>query len=180
MSNQAIAHNYAQAFFNAGQDAGVLELIREDVRLLKECVYTGASLLSRLSSPGFSQADRLKIMEKALGEHVSGLTRNFLLLIVHHRRQNLLPIILDELDNIINKNRQVLKASLTSARQLSSNQQQKMHQILQKRTGCTFDIQFRIDPKLLAGFVLVYEEKMYDCSTIGALNRFRDTLKSLR
>jgi F-type H+-transporting ATPase subunit delta len=119
-------------------------------------------------------------VEKALGDHVSELTRNFLFLIVHHRRQNLLSLILDELDNLVNIKRQVLKASLTSARQLSKDQQLKMHQMLQKRTGCTFDIQFRTDPKLLAGFVLVYGETMYDCSTIGALNRFRDTLKSLR
>jgi len=179
MNNQAIARNYAQAFFSAALDSGKLEQIRDDLDLLRSCIESGEALIEQLSSPGFSKADRLKIIQKAIGDHLSELTRNFLFLIVNRGRQHLLSCILEELNSIIEKSQKIQLATLTSARQLTDVQQQKLQLMLQKKTGNSFRIQFRTDPKLLAGFVLVYGETMYDCSTISALNGLRDNLKSL-
>lgn len=180
MSNRAIAHNYAQAFFEAALDTGMVDTVISDVKLIKACLTAAESFLSRLNSPGISQTARLKIMETAFGNSISEISRNFLFLVLKHNRQNLFIQIFDEFESIVDKSRNKLNAKVTSAQQLSSDQQQKIKKMLQQKTGYTFDIQFRTDPKLLAGFVLVYGEKMYDCSTASALNRFRDTLKSIR
>ncbi|HEX3020564.1 MAG TPA: ATP synthase F1 subunit delta [Chitinispirillaceae bacterium] len=179
MSSQAISRNYAQAFFSAAHDADKLQHVRKDVDLLIECFKSGSTFFGQLSSPGFSQVDRLNILSKALGNHVSDLTRNFLSLIVQHKRQNLLLQILEEFNVVADKKQNLLKATLTSACQLDSGQKHKLQQSLQQKTGCILDIEFRVDPKLLAGFILVYGETMFDCSTVSTLNRFRETLKSL-
>lgn len=173
MSIHLITSNWAQAFFHAAHDAGKLEQVRKDVSLLKDFLGSGEPLLIRLSSPKFSPADRVNILKKALGTHVTDLTLNFLILVSTHKRQNLLLRIVDEFFLVDSQNQKILKATLTSARELETSQKHKLQKELERKNGCTLDIQYKIDPKLLAGFVLVYEDKMYDCSTKGALNRLK-------
>ncbi|NLP02986.1 MAG: ATP synthase F1 subunit delta [Fibrobacter sp.] len=176
MSIQLIVRNWALAFFQAAQDTGKLEQVRKDVTLLKDFLRSGEPLLMQLSSPKFSPADRSDILKKALGTHVTDLTLNFLILVSTHKRQKLLPEILDEFFMVNNQSQKILKATLTSAKELDTSQRQKLQKELEKKNGCTFDIEYKIDPKLLAGFVLVYEDKMLDCSTKGALNRLKRIL----
>ncbi|NLE02579.1 MAG: ATP synthase F1 subunit delta [Fibrobacter sp.] len=180
MSQQTIAHNYALALFEASQDAGISELIREETLFLYDSFKSAMSLIDHLASPGFSQEKRLRIMERALGDTVSEMTRNFILLILKHRRQNLLLLILEELDKIFDQNKRIIRAKLTSAVELDSIQRQNLQSKLEKKTGCTLDIEYEIDPGLIAGFTLVYGDTMFDCSTASALNKFSNTLKSLR
>jgi F-type H+-transporting ATPase subunit delta len=173
MSTQLIVRNWALAFFKAAQDAGKLEQTGKDVSFLKDFIKSGEPLLMQLSSPKFSPADQSNILKKALSTHITYLTLNFLILVLKYKRQNLLLKILEEFSLINNCNQKILKATLTSARELNSSQKNRLQNELQKKTGCTLDIQYKIDPRLLAGFVLVYEDKMFDCSTKGALNRLK-------
>lgn len=176
MSSNAIIRNYAQAFLSAVEDCGKLEQVRKDVNLLRECLRAGESFFNRLCSPGFSQADRLNIMSKMLGDQVMDITRNYVFLIMKHRRHNLLLQILDEFNELADGKQRLLKATLTSACHLDTTQKKKLQNSLQRKTGCILDIEYRVDPKLLAGFVLVYGETMFDCSTANALNQLRRTL----
>lgn len=176
MSTKLIVLNWAQAFFNAAQDTGKLDAAQKDVALLKQVLKSEEALLVQLSSPKLSLTDRSNILKKALSEHITDLTLSFLVLVIKYRRQNLLLRILEEFSLINSQNQKILKATLTSAKELDTSQKSKLQNELQKKTGCTPDIQYRIDPKLLAGFVLVYEDKMYDCSTKGALGRLKRLL----
>lgn len=173
MSIQLIVRNWALAFFHAAQDAGKLEQVRKDVTLLKDLLSSGEPLLMQLSSPKFSPANRSDILKKALGAHITDLSLNFLILVSTHKRQNLLPRIIEDFFLINSQSQKILKATLTSAREIDTSQKQKLQKELEQKNGCTLDIQYKIDPKLLAGFVLVYEDRMYDCSTKSALNRLK-------
>ncbi len=176
MSTELIVRNWAQAFFSAAQDSGKLEKILKDVALLTQVLKSEEPILIQLSSPRLSLRDRSNILKKALGTHITDFTLNFLILVLRYGRQNLLLKILDEFILANSQNQKIFNATVSSAKELSSAQKRKMQNELEKKTGHTFDIEFRIDPQLIAGFVLVYEDKMYDCSTKSALNKLRRTL----
>jgi F-type H+-transporting ATPase subunit delta len=176
MSTQLIARNWALAFFNAARDTGKLDAALKDAALLTQVLKSEETLLIQLSSPKLSLADRSNILKNALSAHISDLTLNFLNLVLKYRRLNLLLEILEEFFLVNSQNQKILKATLTSAKELNSSQKKRLQDEMQRKTGCTFDIQYKIDPRLLAGFVLIYEDKMYDCSTKGALNRLKRML----
>lgn len=176
MSTELIVRNWAQAFFNAAQDTGKLDAALKDAALLTQVLKSEEAFLIQLSSPKLSLTDRSNILKKALSAHITDLTLNFLILVIKYRRQNLLLRILEEFSLVNNQNQKILNATLTSAKELNASQKNRLQDELQKKTGCTLDIQYRIDPRLLAGFVLVCEDKMYDCSTKGALNRLKRIL----
>lgn len=177
MSTQLIVRNWALAFFNAVQDSGKLDSALKDAALLTQVLKSEKTLLIQLSSPKLSLSDRSNILKKALSAHITDLTLNFLNLVLKYRRLNLLLEILEEFLLVNSQNQKILKATLTSAKELNSSQKKRLIDEMQRKTGCTLDIQYRIDPGLLAGFVLVYEDKMYDCSTKGALNRLKRMLE---
>ncbi len=176
MSTELIVRNWAQAFYNAALDTGKLDAALKDTALLTQVLKSEETFLIQLSSPRLSLTVRSNILKKALSAHITDFTLNFLNLVLKYRRQNLLLRILEEFSLINNQNQKILKATLTSAIELDTSQKSRLQNELQKKTGYTLDIQYSIDPKLLAGFVLVYEDKMYDCSTKGALNRLRRML----
>ena len=61
MSQQTIAHNYALALFEASQDAGISELIREETLFLYDSFKSAMSLIDHLAPEDFS-GKRLRIM----------------------------------------------------------------------------------------------------------------------
>jgi F-type H+-transporting ATPase subunit delta len=177
MSTELIVRNWAQAFFNAAQDTGKLDAAQKDLALLTQVLKSEAAFLVQLSSPRLSLTDRSNILKKALSAHISDLSMNFLNLVIKYKRQNLLLKMLEEFSLINSQHQKILKATLTSATELDASQKSKLQDELQRKTGCTPDIQYRIDPRLLAGFILVYEDKMYDCSTKSALGRLKRILE---
>ena len=65
---------------------------------------------------------------------------------------------------------------LVSARALSDTSRKHLTQRLQRRVRTTIEVEYSVDPALIAGMRLFVEGTMIDGSTAGALGRLRESL----
>jgi F-type H+-transporting ATPase subunit delta len=104
--------------------------------------------------------------------------RNFICLIVDHRRTHLFQEILPVFSTELNKRLGIAEAEVTTARALSDAEKKDLLAVLQRRTGKKIEARFAEDNTLLGGAVVRVGSTVYDGSVREQLNRLREQLET--
>lgn len=127
---------------------------------LREVLGTPAVPNSKKRTIVFLLADRLQL---------SKTTRNFLFVLVEHRRQGILKTIRDAYVRLVDERRDVVRADVVSAIELSNEQRSAIEQQLTANTGKQVRSEYKVDPQLLGGVVVRIGSQVYDGSVRGRL-----------
>ena len=104
--------------------------------------------------------------------------RNFICLIVDHRRTHLFHEILQVFGTELNRRLGIAEAEVTTARGLSDAEKKELLSVLQRRTGKKIEAHFAEDQNLLGGAVVRVGSTVYDGSVRAQLNRLREQLEA--
>jgi F-type H+-transporting ATPase subunit delta len=118
----------------------------------------------------------IKRLEAGLG--FSPLIRNFLSVVVQHRRVALFKSIIESLELILDERLGLAKADISSASELSAPQRARLEAQLSRLAGKNVRCDYRIDPNLVGGAVARIGSTVYDGSLRGQLNTLRQRLTS--
>jgi F-type H+-transporting ATPase subunit delta len=143
--------------------------------LLREAPQLG----TLLSSPAVARAGKRAVAEalvKRLG--ASRTLRNFLCVVLDHRRSRLLPEIQEALDRQLDERLGVTRVEVTSARELAKGDQAKLQAVLTRLTGRRVETEYRLDPELIAGTVVRIGSTIYDGSVRTRIEKLRHQLAS--
>jgi F-type H+-transporting ATPase subunit delta len=110
---------------------------------------------------------------------ISGLTSNFLQLIVRNRRLFALADILKAFQSLLARERGEVGADVTSAHPLSGDQLQVLSDSLKASIGKNVQIRTRVDPNLLGGLIVKVGSKMIDSSLRTKLNNLKVAMKGV-
>jgi ATP synthase F1 delta subunit len=97
--------------------------------------------------------------------------RNFLQLLAQNRRLRLLPEIAAQFENLRADAENFATVEVRSARELTSEQGQRLQRALERRLRRTVRLHTRIDPALIGGAVVQYGDFVVDGSLRRALER---------
>ena len=104
--------------------------------------------------------------------------RNFVFLISDHRRVGELVSIIEAFERRMDDRLGYIKADISSAREMGSEQKIALEAQLSRLTGKKARLQFTTDPSLLAGLVAKVGSTVYDGSARGQLERLKVRLGS--
>ena len=178
----AVANRYARALSElvlapgSGLDPrDALEQLREVERALE----ISPELRIALMSPAVAAADKEDVV-KRLTERMglSRLVKNFVLVIVNHRRVPLAASIVEAFEKTLDERLGRVRAMVTSAAALSGEQQRKVEAQLVARTGKQVRSDYRIDPSLLGGVSVQIGSTIYDGSVRGRLQALKTRMAS--
>jgi F-type H+-transporting ATPase subunit delta len=132
-----------------------------------------------LSSPAVPRPSKRAVAE-ALVKRTGGsrTLRNFLFVVIDRRRTRLLPEIQEAFDRQLDERLGVVRADVTSARELPSAQQAELRKVLEKLTGSRVEAEYRLNPDLIAGAVVRIGSTIYDGSVRTRLEKLRHRLVS--
>ena len=154
---------------------GVVAELRAFLALLE----TSEELRTVLANPAVAAARKHALIER-LGAPL-GLSRisgNFLLVLLDHRRMNLLGEILGKLETLLDEQRGIVRAKVTTAVELAANERQLLEETLGGLTGKQVRMQCSVDPELLGGAVTRIGSTIYDGSLREQLRQVRQRLSS--
>lgn len=106
------------------------------------------------------------------------VVRNFLFVLIDHRRVGILSQIREAVEDIVDERMGLVRADVASAGELTAAQQVMLESELSRRTGKRVRLEFRVDPSLVGGVVARIGSTVYDGSVRGALNTLRKNLAS--
>jgi F-type H+-transporting ATPase subunit delta len=152
--------------------SGRAETLREEVRSFAELAAGSADLRNFLVSPAIPREGKQQLLEGLVARMgASPQLRNFLFVLVDHHRTGLLSEIAKEFESTLLERLGVAEASVTSARELSAPQRQKLAGTLETMTGKKIEARYAVDPTLVGGLVVRIGSTVYDGSVRAQLDR---------
>ncbi len=178
----ALSNHYAEALANAVFAPGsglspeaASEQLKAAVALLRESQDLTLAMLSPAVNKTRKQAVIGKLADE-LGLH--RLIKNFLLVIVSHRRTRELPAMQQSFELIVDERTGWVPAEITSAHELSAEERQGVERALGTKLGKFIRAHYGVDPSLIGGIRAHVAAKEYDATVRGQLESMRSRLVS--
>jgi F-type H+-transporting ATPase subunit delta len=177
--NGAVSSRYAAALADVALEQKNADRVKTDLASFSEAFAHSADLRTTLESPAVSRQAKLQVIQK-LGAvmNLAPTVRNFLCVLVDHRRTELLFEIQEQFRTELNARQNIAEATVTSARALSADERKKLIETLENETKKKIEAQFHEDASLVGGTVVRVGSTVYDSSVRAQLDRMREQLEA--
>lgn len=172
-----VAKRYARAVFRIAQRNGEVDAVETDLAGLSSLMEANAEFKRVFFSPRISRDDKIRLAENLFSDRVTALTMSFLRLILNKRRELEYDLIREEFVKLRRQEGQVIYAQITSATELTSEQQKAIVQRLADESSKKVEPDFRIDPAVLGGVKVAFGNYVLDGTVRGSLRRLSDQLR---
>jgi F-type H+-transporting ATPase subunit delta len=166
---------YARALFEAAREQGRLEPVREQLEQVVTAAAEVPELRELLRNPQLDPRARAAALEDVLAGG-DELLRNFLLVLVDKGRIAELEVIAHEFERLVAEEEGVLSAELTTAIELSDDDERRLLQQIEDASGRKVEATRHVDPGLIGGIVLQVGSHRLDASVRGRLDQLRRAL----
>ncbi len=170
------AHALADAVFGPNAELAPEEAVKQ-MSAAEELISGSQELSNALLSPAISKDRKAAVIGKFSDElKLHRLIRNFLLVVISHRRTKDLLGIRQEFAAEVDKRLGWIPADIASAQELSPQQKEELERTLGAKLGKRIRAHYQVDPALLAGVRARVVSKEYDASLRGKLEGMRQRL----
>ena len=178
MKNLTIARRYAKALLIIGKEDGQAETYGEELDGFAQLMAKEKELDKAILNPLYGASGRKKVLKTVIDKvGISKVVASFLLLLFDKGRFEFLGDINEFYQKLADELKGVLRASLVSATELSSETVEKIRTTLSKRTGKDIILQVEQDPSLIGGIVSRIGDLVLDGSIKSQLINMRESLK---
>jgi F-type H+-transporting ATPase subunit delta len=178
VKNLTIARRYAKALLIIGKEDGQAETYGKELDEFSKLIAKEKELGQAICNPLYGASGRKKVLETVIGKvGISKIVSSFLLLLFDKGRFDFIGDINEFYKKLADELKGVLRASLVSASELSSETVEKIRTTLSKRTGKDIILQVEQDPSLIGGIVSRIGDLVLDGSIKSQLLNMRESLK---
>jgi F-type H+-transporting ATPase subunit delta len=175
----ALAKRYASALADITLAQFSADRAKADLQAFVEAFDEVGDLRNFLDSPAVGRDLKHKVLnELAAKMQLDPAVRNFILLIVDHRRAESLRDIQQAFREELNARLGIAEAEIISAHPLTVGEKDQLTAALARRTGKKIEARFREDKSLLGGAVVRVGSTVYDGSVREQLVRMREQLEA--
>lgn len=171
---------YAEALADVAVAENRPEQLRRELEDFLRMMAESADLRNFLASPAVPNSSKQAVIAKLVERMgASEALRNFLFLVVDHRRVGLLGAIGQAFGRELNARLGILAAEITTARELDAVEKLAIESELARRTGKRIEASYRIDGNLQGGAVVRIGSTVYDGSVRAGLERLRERMAAV-
>jgi len=175
----AVAERYAAALADVAVERKNSETIKRNLAAFVEAFSSVADLRNALESPALNAEVKRKVIAEVAGKMgLDVAVRNFIYLVVDHRRTEILPEMEEAFLSELNERLGIVEAEVTSAHELNDDEKRQLRTVLEQRTGKKVQARFQIDGALLGGAIVRLGSTIYDGSVRDQLKRLREQLET--
>jgi F-type H+-transporting ATPase subunit delta len=173
MTISALGNRYAHALADVVTGAGApiqAETAVGELRAFEAALKGSPELHNALMSPAVPPGRKRAVVGRiadSLG--VSKISRNFLFVLIDHRRIGLITDIIHSFELIVDERLGFARAEVTAARELTPAQRALLNGELERLTGKKIRMRFAVDERLIGGVVARIGSTVYDGSVRGQL-----------
>lgn len=174
MSVTRIATRYAKSLLDLAQEQGKLERILEDIKAFQSATEQRDFFLL-LKSPIVNPTKKGTILKEIFGGKFDEMTMAFLNIVLRKGREGFLPDIVKEFQNQYKALKQISTVKLTTATPVTEASLEAIKKQLQgsSNTQVNIEIETAVNPDLIGGFVIEFDDKLYDASVAHKLNELK-------
>ena len=165
MLSPRLASRYAKSILNLAKERGALEDVVKDMRLLEETLGSSKDLRVMLKSPVIPSDKKEGVVKTLFAGKLSEITYKFIHLLVVKGREKHLVEMVDSFMDQYNKEHHIVKATLTTAVPVEEKTVEDLRKLLlSNKETKGVEMQTKVDPEIVGGFVLQYGDMLLDHS----------------
>jgi F-type H+-transporting ATPase subunit delta len=178
MTVSTVAKRYSLALFQIVKDDNLLDKVEEELRVIKEVLYTNSDLNAVLKSPKLTNEKKKELLKDAFGT-VNTSVLNTMMLMIDRHREDQIPEVADGFIELANAERGIAEAKVYSIRPLTETEKEALSSSFAAKVGKkSLRIENIVDSNLLGGIRLRIGNRIYDGSLKGKLERLERKLLS--
>jgi F-type H+-transporting ATPase subunit delta len=174
----ALTSRYARAFVDV-VIADRLDANRtvQELQTITATHHNSPELRKVWASPAIPGEQKRRLLDAIVKrEGISRPVRNFVAVLIDHRRIALLEQVVQDFEKELNRRLGFAEAQITSARELSSAERRALESQVEKLTGKKIRARYGRDESILGGAIVQVGSTIYDGSVKGQLARIREEL----
>jgi F-type H+-transporting ATPase subunit delta len=173
MTLSAVAKRYADALADVvtqGESKLRADQAAEELRAFENALQISPDLREILSTPAAPPSRKKAVVGRIADVlQLSRPIRNFLFVLIDHRRITLLADIIPTFELVVDERLGFARADVTAAMEFSERQRASLATELEQLTGKRIRMRFAIDSGLIGGVVARIGSTVYDGSVRGQL-----------
>jgi F-type H+-transporting ATPase subunit delta len=174
---EKLAKVYAKAGLDAAGDHQAQQsLVSELKQIETEVLVKNPGLEKLFASALVSHEDKLGIIDRVFGKSLSEKALNFLKVIGRHGRLEILRPIIHNVSRLWMMRQNQLAVTLELAHEIDPALQKEMIALIDKRLTADTIVTVKINPDLIAGFVVRAGDRVLDASVRTNLERARHAM----
>lgn len=162
-----ISKEYATALFQLAQECGSEEAYRQALVQIDAVFDENPAYSDLLSSPGIPKSERCESIKTVFGTEVPEQILSFLMLLCEQEQIHAFHAICEDFSVLTDNRAEILRAEVYSAVPLTEEEKVLLGQKLEAKSGKSVTMHFEVDPGLLGGIKVVFDDRVID----GTLKR---------
>ena len=168
---------YARALLKSATDQKQEDAVYQEMMTVAKSYLDVPALRHTIDNPMLSKDKKEALLTTAAGEKPCQLTKAFIALVLKEDRENVMQFMANSYITLYRKQKNVIRGKLTTAARVSVETEQKMRQMVERKTNGTVEFETEVDPNIIGGFILEYDTYRMDASVKSKLNNILQTLK---
>ncbi len=178
MDDGKISVRYARALFQLAQEQGCEDAVYDGLtRFAHNYLLAIAQFNEVLSDPMVAREEKVRLVELAIGEPVHDTLKQFIPFVVEQKREDKMFFIAMKYMEMYREMHGILSTHVTTATELSEATYERIKAFIKQTFDADAEMDVKIDPSLIGGFILDIENTRLDASVAGQLNEIKSKLK---
>lgn len=177
MVDSRLAKRYAQALFRQALAHGIVPAVESDLNTIVRLLEANAEFREFLMSPTNGREEKIGFVERVFSDRVTALTLQALRLVLTKRRETTLFAITAAYVELRRQHDGIVYATVTSAEALTDGHKNAIVHKLADHLGKQIEPNFVVDPSVVGGVKVAYDDFVLDGTVKGAFARLRDKLR---
>jgi F-type H+-transporting ATPase subunit delta len=165
MPNPRLASRYAKSLLDLAVEREQLEPVYSDMLLLNRVIKSSQELRNMLQSPVISSDKKQSVLNAIVGNKIGELTNAFIRLLIAKNRESDLPEIINTFVDQYKEKKGIQIVTLTTAVPATDEVKKAIVDQVRKTSNYkTIELEEKVDPTIIGGFVLQAGDKFIDAS----------------
>lgn len=178
MSVTRIATRYAKSLVDLAIEQNKLDRIKEDVQAFEKATEVREFQLL-MKSPIVKGGKKWSVIQKIFDGKFDPLTMAFMKILVDKGREGYLPEIAMEFNTLFKQKNEISSVKIITAKKLSESALASIKSKLEgsSNTYKNIEIKVEVQPDLIGGFVIEFDDRLYDSSVKHKLELLKKEFK---
>jgi F-type H+-transporting ATPase subunit delta len=171
-----VGNEYAKAIYELAHENNKTKIFSECFMAVSETALNNKQFMEILTSPVINKNEKKEIIKNVYKSLDSDFI-SFLFVIIDHNRFNIFKDIYDEYENLILTDKNIVRAQIFSAVELTNAQMKEVIKALESRyNDKKIEAENIINPELIGGIRVLVNNESVDLSLKTSLNKLKESI----
>ena len=173
MEDYRININYAKALFLVATDTQQLDAVAADMRTVNRVFSENHLLNTVFGNPVIREDKKVGVLRDLFEDRVSKVSMLFLTFVVKKRRAVNMKGISNAFIDLYRKEKNIVLSHLVTATEIDDELRDAVCKTVGGYTHSDVELQSKVDPSILGGFSVTFDNNMYDARISSAVAKLR-------